>query len=102
MLKVVSIDNIQPFEITCSLNNGFKRKIEVKPLIQNHLHLSGISVLLDPALFLKAEIGEMGEIRWRNIIHGSEGELWDYDISPEFVLYHGAPVKAEKGENCGF
>lgn len=93
MHKVVSIDSIQPFEIICSLNNGFKRKIEVEPLIQNHLHLTGISVLLDPSVFLKAEIGEMGEIRWRNIIHGSDGQLWDYDISPEFIFYHGTPVQ---------
>ncbi len=92
MLRVTSIDHIEPFTITCSLNNGIKRRVEVKPLIRNHLHLSGISVLLESPEFMKAEIGEMGELRWRNVIQGSQGELWDYDISPEFVFHNGLPV----------
>jgi hypothetical protein len=92
MLRVTSIDHIQPFEITCSLNNGIKRKIEVMPLIQQHHHLIGISALLESPQFLKAEIGNMGEIRWRNIILGADGQLWDYDISPEFVFHHGVPI----------
>ena len=64
MLKVISIDQIESYTLTCSLNNGIRRRIEVKPLIQNHLHLSGISVLLEIPVFMKAEIGELGEIRW--------------------------------------
>jgi hypothetical protein len=93
MLRVTSIDQIEPFSIICSLNNGMKRKVDVKPLIQNHLHLSGISVLLEGSKFMKAEIGEMGEICWRNVIEGKKGELWDYDISPEFVFHYGLPVQ---------
>lgn len=93
MLKVVSIDHIQPFDIFFTLNNGQKRKIEVKPLIQKHLHLSGISLLLESSHFMKAEIGEMGEIRWRKIIQGKKGDVWDYDISPEFALQHGVPLE---------
>ena len=92
MLRVISIDHIEPFYITCSLNNGIRRRVEIKPLIQNHIHFSGISVLLEGPQFMKAEIGELGEIRWRNVIHGSQGELWDYDISPEFVLQNGLQV----------
>ena len=93
MLKVVSIDHIEPFEITCSLNNGSKRKIAIKPLIQNQLHLSGITLLLEGKNFMLAEIGELGEIRWKNIIRSSAGELWDYDISPEFVFHQGILVQ---------
>jgi len=93
MLKVVSIDHIEPFEITCSLNNGSKRKIAVKPLIQNQLHLSGITLLLEGRNFMDAEIGELGEIRWRNIILSSSGDIWDYDISPEFIFHQGIQVQ---------
>ena len=92
MLRVISIDHIEPFTITCSLNNGIRRRVDVEPLIKHHIHFAGISVLLDVPQFMKAEIGELGEIRWRNVVHGSLGELWDYDISPEYVLHNGLKV----------
>ncbi|MFM7195852.1 MAG: hypothetical protein ACKOYP_13870 [Bacteroidota bacterium] len=92
MIRVISIDQIEPYAIICSLSNGIKRKVEVKPLIENHLHLDGISSLLHRPEFMKAEIGEMGEIRWKNVIKNSDGESWDYDISPEFILHEGLPV----------
>lgn len=94
MLRVLSIDHIEPFSITCSLNNGIQRQVDVKPLIQDHLHLPGVSVLLEIPEFLKAEIGEMGEVRWRNVVRNSAGDRWDYDISPEFIFHHGKTVGA--------
>jgi hypothetical protein len=94
MVKVVSIDRIEPFEITCTLNNGSKRKIDVRPLIEAHKHLKGISDLLKLPRFLEAEVGELGEIRWRKTIRiaSGEDELWDYDISPEFIFHQGIKV----------
>ena len=89
MVKVISIDHIELYKITCSLNNGSKRVVDVKPLIQNHLHLGGITELLKEDRFLSAEIGKMGEILWKNIIRTTGNELWDYDISPEFIFYEG-------------
>jgi hypothetical protein len=94
MLKVISIDHIQPFEIICSLNDGSKRMIDVKPLLEKHHHFAGISDLLRKERFMEVEIGQMGEICWRRVIHfaGNE-ELWDYDISPEFIFYEGKQIQ---------
>jgi hypothetical protein len=94
MLKVISIDHIRPYEIICSLNNGSKRLIDVKPLLEKHRHFSGISDLFKGEHFMKAEIGETGEICWRQAVRFSaEEEAWDYDISPEYIYYEGKKVQ---------
>ena len=93
MLKVISIDHIEPYLLTCSFNNGSKRILDVKPLFQNHKHLNGISDLLEEKRFLSAEIGIMGEILWKNSIRTSNNELWDYDISPEFIYREGRKLE---------
>lgn len=89
MLKVVSIDHIEPDHLTCIFNNGSRRKLDVKPLFQYHKHLNGISDLLDEKTFLSAEVGLMGEVLWKNSIRTANNEVWDYDISPGFIYYHG-------------
>lgn len=93
MLKVVSIDQIEPYVLTCSFNNGSRRKLDVLPLIQKHNHLNGASELLNEAQFKKAQIGEMGEVFWKGIIRNSANETWDYDISPEFIFWEGKEVE---------
>lgn len=92
MIKVVSIDKIEPYVLTCSFNDGSQRSLDIRPLIQKHIHLEGIRDLLEESRFLKAEIGEVGQILWRNSIRSSNDEIWDYDISPEFFYYKGMKV----------
>lgn len=91
MLKVIKIIKIEPFEITCQLNNGMISKLEMEPIFEKHSHLNGIEQLRNFETFRKAKIGEMGEIYWEKIIH-SNGVDWNYDISPEYFLQEGKSV----------
>lgn len=88
MLKIIEILHIEPYTISCKFNNGVIKKIDVKPLLENHKNLDGIDKMYDIDLFKKARIGKLGELYWEKIIkttHGNEVVVWDYDISPEFV-----------------
>lgn len=92
MLKINEINIQDDFRILCIFNNGISKIIHVLPLLQNHKHLPGIEKLKEVNTFAKARIGLFGEIIWDNIIefkNGNENEIWDYDISPEFVFYNG-------------
>lgn len=96
MIKVVEISHIRPYEITCLLNNGMYKKLMILPLIENHSHLDGVESLKNEQVFLNAEIGELGEIRWKNIVKTKDGTApLDYDISPEFVFHNGITVKMD-------
>lgn len=96
MIKVIEICQIKPYEITCLMNNGMYKKLMILPLIENHLHLEGVDRLKNEQIFLDAEIGELGEVRWRNIVKSIDGStLLDYDISPEFVFHNGINVKLD-------
>ena len=92
MLKITGIEIQDGFRILCIFNNGVSKTIHVLPLLQNHKHLPGIEKLQEAKAFSKARVGLFGEIIWHNIIemkNGNEKEMWDYDISPEFVFYNG-------------
>lgn len=92
MLKITGIEILDGFKILCIFNNGVSKILHVLPLLQNHTHLPGIEKLKEKNSFAKARIGLFGEIIWDNIIemnNGNEKEIWDYDISPEFVFYNG-------------
>ncbi len=91
MIKIVEIIDTSNFEITCKFNTGVIKKINVLPLLKNHAHLVGIDKLYNEKVFATATIGKNGEILWKNIIqiqYKNETNIWDYDISPEFVYYN--------------
>ena len=93
MLKINHIKLPGDYTIVCTFNNGITKAINVLPLLEKHKHLPGIEKLKEKNIFLKARIGIFGEIVWDKIIqsaNANENELWDYDISPEFVFYNGA------------
>ena len=97
MIKVAKILNIGAFEITCLLSNATIKKLNVLPLIENHLHLDGVHKLKDPTVFLAVSVGEMDEICWKNIVKSKDGSnFMNYDVSPEFVMHNGITV------NTGF
>jgi len=106
MLKIVSIDHIEPYQISCSFNNGFKKLLDVKPLLLNHKHLHGIDLLWDHKIFLTASIGDFGEVLWKNIISPnqpvSNEALWDYDISPEFFFFQGKDLNRSFGDGLDY
>jgi hypothetical protein len=93
LLKVQKIIEIKPYFIVCEFNNGVKKKLEILPLIENHAHLSGIEQLENLEIFSKASIGAMGEIFWAKIIKSKSNEVWDYDISPEYIFYNGSSME---------
>lgn len=89
MFKVKKIVEVKPYSIVCELNNGVLKKLEILPLIEKHSNFKGIDQLKDIATFESVAIGEMGEIFWKNIITTSSNEIWNYDISPEFIFHNG-------------
>ena len=89
MIKVKKIVEVTPYSIVCELDSGIVKKVEILPLIEKHSKFNGIEQLKDKATFESVAIGEMGEIFWKNIITNSNNELWNYDISPEFIFHNG-------------
>ena len=92
MLKISYINLLDDCTILCTFNNGITKAIDVMPLLEKHKHLQGIEKLKEKNIFSKARIGMFGEIVWDKIIRladSKENEMWDYDISPEFVFYNG-------------
>jgi hypothetical protein len=92
MLKINKILKIDTFNITGQFNDGQIKKLDVYPLIQNHLHLKGVNNLLDLSVFKKAKVGDFGEIFWSNIVETKNETLLDYDISPEYFYFNGESI----------
>lgn len=91
MIKVVKIVEIAPYYIVCDMNNGVKKRLDILPLIENQKKFNGIDLLKEQKIFESASIGEMGEIFWKDLIT-IKNQRWNYDISPEFILYNGKTV----------
>lgn len=85
MIKVIDILEVNLEYIICHLSNNDIKKINLKPLIFNHRHLKGIEKLDDSKYIQLAQIGILGEIFWPETIINSDGETWNYDISPEYI-----------------
>jgi hypothetical protein len=91
MIKVAKIVEIAPYYIVCDFNNGVKKRLEILPLIESQKKFRGIELLKEKEIFESARIGIMGEVLWKDIIT-IKNELWNYDISPEFIFYNGTTV----------
>jgi hypothetical protein len=48
MLKINKIINIEPFQITGRFNDGQIKKLDIYPIIQNHIHLNPNSATFYP------------------------------------------------------
>lgn len=94
MLKINKIINIEPFQITGMFNDGQIKKLDIFPLIQNHIHLKGVKNLLIESVFNNAQLGVFGEIFWSKIVESNDNDLMDYDISPEFFYNNGENVES--------
>ncbi|MCA0365582.1 MAG: DUF2442 domain-containing protein [Bacteroidetes bacterium] len=89
MVKISKIIDIKPFEIISLFDDGEIRVLDVYPLIQKHLHLEGVDKLLETTAFEKAQLGQFGEIFWKNIVKSKDNMFLDYDISPEYFYSNG-------------
>jgi len=92
MIKVIKILEIQPEFIDCELNNGFKKRISLHPLLKKHSNFKGIEQLQNVQFLKTAKIGQFGEIFWKDVVTSSNNEKWNYDISPEFINFHGESI----------
>lgn len=95
MLRVTKIEKITNEYIISRLSNHEFKKMNLSPLISKHSHLKGIEKLKDPVYIRKADIGIFGEIFWPETITNSQGDIWNYDISPEYILHFGEDVDVE-------
>lgn len=99
MLRVIEILKTPPFYLQCKFNNGVIRKLNVKPIIENHMYLNGVEDLLDETIFNQVKIGEFGEIVWTKIvktIQDGKEVKWDYDISPEFAYHNSTFIETTR------
>ncbi|MCP9767771.1 DUF2442 domain-containing protein [Lacihabitans sp. LS3-19] len=92
MLKINKIINIEPFQITGIFNDGQIKKLDIFPIIQNHIHHKGVKNLLNESVFNNAQLGVFGEIFWSKIVESNDNHLMDYDISPEYFYNNGENV----------
>lgn len=92
MVRLNKIIAINAFQITGQFNDGQIKKLDVYPLIKNHLHLNGVDKLLNEEVFNNAKLGDFGEIYWSQIVTSKNAILMDYDISPEYFYVNGEEV----------
>ena len=102
MIKVINILEVNLEYIICHLSNNDIKKINLKPLIFNHRHLKGIEKLDDSKYIQLAQIGILGEIFWPKTIINSDGDTWNYDISPEYIYHCGEDIDIESKEVIEF
>lgn len=89
MIKVVEILEISLDSIICRLSNNDLKRVWLMPMIAKHNHLNGIEKLKDPDYIQLAQIGDLGEIFWPNTIVSASGDVWNYDIFPEYIYHCG-------------
>jgi len=97
MLRILEIVASSPYYLHCKFNNDVIKKLDVKPIIEHHIHLNGVEDLLNETVFKTVKIGEFGEIVWADIvktIQDGKEIKWDYDISPEFAYLNSTSVVA--------
>ncbi len=92
MIRVVKILKVDSGNIICELNNGTKKKVDINPLIQKHARFEGISQLKNEDFLKTAQIGEFGEIYWKDAVTTSGKQKWNYDISPEYINFFGESI----------
>jgi hypothetical protein len=92
MIRVTEIIEKTPYYLLCEFNDGSVKKLDILPLINDHIQLKGVETLLNEAVFKNVRIGELGEIVWDRIVRTMNNGVetnWDYDISPEYAYQNG-------------
>jgi hypothetical protein len=79
--------------MSCEFSNGVKKKILIQPLIDAHNKIKGVERLRDEQIVKTAQIGELGEMFWDSLATSSSNEVWNYDISPEFIMHFVETIK---------
>ena len=95
MLKIVKIISINEFLIKFQFNTGEIKLLNMLPFIQNHAKLNGNEKLYNQQYFNTVEIGEFGELVWKNCIqfyNVNHEQYWDYDVSSEFAYQYAVAI----------
>ena len=56
MVRINKIIDINSFQITGQFNDGQIKRLDVCPLIKNHLYLNGVSSIFDETIFKNATL----------------------------------------------
>lgn len=95
-MKAKKIIELKPYYLIFEFENGEIKKLVVDQLLKNQNTFSAKRIL-NPNYFLKAQIGELGQVFWPEAAHIKDlnGELilCEFDMSPEFVYHHSTPYK---------
>jgi hypothetical protein len=89
MVKTIKILEVTPYKITCEFNTHEVKTNNMFHLINNSNEFVNKQLLLDPVFFEQVQIGQFGELFWKNAAYfrNEAGDLvpCEYDVSPEFV-----------------
>jgi len=99
MIKITRVFIENPFQLVCEFNNKEVRLLNALPIFEQQKHLNGVNSLFNKEIFAKVEIGDLGELTWRNIVtseYNGVTTCWDYDISPEFAYLNSKQISLNK------
>jgi hypothetical protein len=95
MIKAVEIIEIEPYYVICKFSDASKRKLYIEPLFANKTNTYSAQQVLNQQNFIKAKIGDLGQLYWNNaaqiIDYNGKAIDCEFDISPEFVFYSSVP-----------
>ena len=97
MIKIVQIKLIESKRVVCYFNNNEVRILDLTDTLNDKY---ANSILSDDAVFMRVQVGQMGEICWPDLaeMRGVNGEIIPcaYDISPEFAYHYSKPMLASE------
>jgi len=99
MIKITRVFIENPYQLICEFNNKEVRLLDALPILEQHKHLNGVYSLFEEEVFAKVEIGDFGELTWRQIVtsdYNGVTTCWDYDISPEFAYINSKQISLNK------
>jgi hypothetical protein len=98
-MKAKKIIELKPYYLIFEFENGEIKKLNVDQFLKDQNSFTATRIL-NPHYFLKAQIGELGQVFWPEAayIKDLNGELilCEYDMSPEFVYHQSTPYKLNK------
>jgi hypothetical protein len=99
MKKVIQVSYFEDYKLKLVFNNLDQKVLDFLPIIQKDLiQFESLNKLLDKDLFKTVQIGEMGELYWEGLIEYEDGNIWNYDISPELCFDISIPIREYKNE----
>ncbi len=95
-MRVISLEILEGWKLNCMFDNGEERALAARPLIERHLHIEGVSSLLEPETFGKAAVGSLGQVFWPDAATMADSNgtriKCEYDMSPQFIWEHSQPA----------